>query len=57
MRLRLEHSRYFEVKDGGYVLAVRVLEVDCSAAMLVEAFSIGGADTLAAIPTAVMKDP
>lgn len=50
-KLRLEHSRYFEVKDGGYVLAVRglggrLLGGDAGR----EAFSIGGADTLRGYP-------
>jgi outer membrane protein insertion porin family len=49
-KLRLEHSRYFEVKDGGYVLAVRGLGGRLLAGDLggagQEAFSIGGADTL-----------
>ena len=53
-KLRLEHSRYFEVKDGGYILAVRGLGGRLLAGDLggagQEAFSIGGADTLRGYP-------
>ncbi len=46
-KLRLEHSRYFEVKDGGYVLAVRGLGGRLLGGDLGrENFKIGGADTL-----------
>ena len=53
-KLRLEHSRYFEVRDGGYILAVRGLGGRLLAGDLggagQEAFSIGGADTLRGYP-------
>lgn len=49
-KLRLEHSRYFEIKDGGWVVALRglggrLLGGDLGA-LGEEAFRIGGADTL-----------
>lgn len=46
-KLRLEHSRYFEVRDGGFVLAVRGLGGRLLGGDLGrEKFKIGGADTL-----------
>lgn len=47
-KVRLEHSRYFEIKDGGYVLALRGLGGRTLAGTLKEHefFRIGGADTL-----------
>lgn len=47
-KLRLEHSRYFEIIDGGYVLAVRGLGGRLLGGTLGEneTFKIGGADTL-----------
>ena len=47
-KLRLEHSRYFEIIDGGYVLAVRGLGGRLLGGTLGEneAFKIGGGDTL-----------
>lgn len=47
-KLRLEHSRYFEVKDGGYVLALRGLGGRLLGGTLPDSdkFRIGGADTL-----------
>ncbi|HBG01539.1 MAG TPA: hypothetical protein DDW87_08210, partial [Firmicutes bacterium] len=47
-KLRLEHSRYFEIIDGGYVLAVRGLGGRLLGGALGEneAFKIGGGDTL-----------
>jgi outer membrane protein insertion porin family len=46
-KLRLEHSRYFEIIDGGYVLAVRGLGGRLLGGDLGrEKFKIGGADTL-----------
>lgn len=47
-KLRLDHSRYFEVKDGGYVLAFRGVGGRLLGGHLEEndKFRIGGADTL-----------
>jgi outer membrane protein insertion porin family len=47
-KLSLEHSRFFEVKDGGYVLALRGMGGRLLGGSLPEAdkFRIGGADTL-----------
>ncbi len=47
-KLRLEHSRYFEVRDGGYVLAVRGIGGRLLGGELPgsDKFRIGGADTL-----------
>lgn len=48
-KLRLEHSRYFEVKDGGYVFALRGLGGRLLAGDDLrdnDRFKIGGADTL-----------
>lgn len=46
-KLRLEHSRYLELRDGGYVLAVRGLGGRLLGGDLGrEKFKIGGADTL-----------
>lgn len=47
-KLRLEHSRFLEVKDGGYVLALRGLGGRLLGGTLEahEKFSIGGANTL-----------
>lgn len=47
-KLRLEHSRFFEVKDGGYVLAVRGLGGRLLGGDLPDSdkFRIGGADTV-----------
>lgn len=47
-KLRLEYSRFFEVKDGGYVFALRGLGGRLLAGTLQdnEKFRIGGADTL-----------
>ncbi|HKM43533.1 MAG TPA: BamA/TamA family outer membrane protein [Limnochordia bacterium] len=53
-KLRLEHSRYFEIRDGGWVLALRGLGGRLLGGDLgdggQEAFSIGGADTLRGYP-------
>ncbi len=48
VKLRLNHSRYFELFDGGYVFAVRGLGGRTLAGDLPESerFRIGGADTL-----------
>ncbi|WP_461364064.1 BamA/OMP85 family outer membrane protein [Candidatus Darwinibacter acetoxidans] len=47
-KLRLEHSRFFEVRDGGYVLALRGLGGRLLGGTLQDndKFRIGGADTL-----------
>lgn len=47
-KLRLEHSRFFEIKEGGYVLAFRGLGGRLLGESLPdnEKFRIGGADTL-----------
>lgn len=49
-KLRLEHSRYFEIKDGGWVVALRGLGGRLLGGDLgeksEEKFKIGGADTL-----------
>ncbi|NLJ80943.1 MAG: BamA/TamA family outer membrane protein [Firmicutes bacterium] len=47
-KLRLEHSRFFEIKEGGYVLAFRGLGGRLLSGELMdnEKFAIGGADTL-----------
>ncbi len=47
-KLRLEHSRYYEIMDGGWVLAVRGLGGRLLGGSLGEneTFKIGGADTL-----------
>jgi outer membrane protein insertion porin family len=47
-KLRLEHSRFFEVRDGGYVLALRGLGGRLLGGSLQDndKFRIGGADTL-----------
>lgn len=48
-KLRLEHSRFFEVRDGGYVLALRGLGgrlLGGSFEGTDEHFKLGGADTL-----------
>lgn len=47
-KLRLEHSRFFEVRDGGYVLAVRGLGGRLLGGTLPDSdkFRIGGAETL-----------
>ncbi len=50
-KLRLEHSRYFEVRDGGWIVALRGLGGRLLGGDLgQEAFSIGGADTLRGYP-------
>ncbi len=47
-KVRFDHSRYFEVKDGGYVLALRGLGGRLLAGSFEddEKFKIGGAETL-----------
>ncbi len=47
-KLRVEHSRFFEVKDGGYVLALRGAAGRLLGGTLPDAdkFRIGGADSL-----------
>ena len=59
-KLRLEHSRYFEIHDGGWVLALRGLGGRLLGGDLgdqgQEAFTIGGADTLRGYPYGGFKD-
>lgn len=53
-KLRLEHSRYFQFKDGGYILALRGVGGRLLGGSLgergEEAFIIGGADTVRGYP-------
>ena len=59
-KLRLEHSRYFQITDGGMVLAVRGLGGRLLGGDLgdrgQEAFTIGGADTLRGYPYGGYED-